>query len=163
MGQRYLKYSYKIRFSKLPPQNIFNNISVQRNPKNNLHIQNFLKILEKSIIKEGFRNPILISALKLNSIDSHYHTYSTGLRKQKFLNKLIPDEFKSKETILVCYKQGGSRLEIAQKYNLEVPCLISDFCNYFPDFDPLGENTIRELFKDSVSINYKHDGIVIKY
>lgn len=58
----------------------------------------FIK-LEQSILKNGFRNPIVITA--------------------------------SRRRIVTRY--GGSRLMIAQKHNLDIPCIIADFDEIFPE------------------------------
>jgi len=79
--------------------------------------------LEKSILKEGFRNPILVDA------------GSCRLMRKGIENPRLPIEMQQDhKKILTCNYSGGSRLMIAQKLNLEIPCIISDFINRFPDF-----------------------------
>lgn len=78
----------------------------------------FYNNLEASILKEGVRNPILVTA--------------GWCPERKILN--LPLEMQEDHSkILVCHSSGGSRLWIAQKYNLDIPCIVSDFCNMFPE------------------------------
>jgi len=77
---------------------------------------NFYNNLEKSILKEGFRNPILAKA--------------GWCLPKKYIS--LPDNMKNNfSELLICDSNGGSRLWIAQKYNLDIPCIISDFIDRF--------------------------------
>ena len=101
---------YKIKYIPNMDPNIVNNTLEltpskieSRNEENGF----FLK-LEKSILKDGFRNPIVVNA-KTEGIEPVH---------------------------------GGSRLWVAQKYNLVFPCVIADFDDIFPDaFEILGGPT----------------------
>ncbi len=85
--------------------------------------------LENSILKEGFRNPILVDA------------GSCRLMRKGIKNPCLPIEMQRDHTkILTCNYNGGSRLMIAQKYNLQIPCIISDFIDRFSDFKLLETN-----------------------
>lgn len=167
--KKHLKY--KIKYALLNPHDIFNNIEAKRNhvkKKANgtlaTHLVNFFDRLEASVLKEGFRNPILASALPYHSIDNYYKNYSINEKQERFLISYIPEKFNGEKPILVCHKQGGSRLWVAQKHNLKVPVLISEFCDYFPSLEDLDENQIRKLFKDEIiKIRYTSTGIMIDY
>ena len=70
--------------------------------------------LEESILAEGFRNPIII-------------TCGHPIRKKL---KHVPPEIRKinfKKWLLMEGFTGGSRLWVAQKHNIPVPCFINDF------------------------------------
>ncbi len=78
----------------------------------------FYDKLEESILKEGCRNPILIVA---------------GWCRENKLSHLPIEMQEDHKKILWCGSNGGSRLWVAQKHNLTIPCIISDFVNMFPN------------------------------
>ena len=131
---------YKVRYRMLPSKDIFNPIG----PDNTLskwtpprpRIDEYHRIdikyhkLEASILKEGIRNPILVIA----------GWYGDGQKWQ------MPKEWHDdKVKTLICWRNGGSRLWAAQRHNLDVPCLIADYVNMFPDDKEL--TSIEEIFK----------------
>jgi hypothetical protein len=70
--------------------------------------------LEKSILAEGFRNPLIITCgPPVKKKPYHLPPHLRGIEPEKLL--------------LLEGVTGGSRLWVAQKYNLKVPCLINDF------------------------------------
>lgn len=74
--------------------------------------------LEKSIVEEGFRNPLIITC---------------GTPRRRKLTHL-PPEMRSTPThewLLMEGTTGGSRLWVAQKYNIPVPCIVNDFTGKF--------------------------------
>lgn len=74
--------------------------------------------LEESVLKEGFRNPVVI-------------TCGDPVRRS-FKN--IPPEILHKpkqEWLLLEGVTGGSRLWVAQKHNIPVPCIINDSTGLF--------------------------------
>jgi len=92
---------YKIKYVSDMDSHLIDNAVCPSNDRiKRLNDENgfFIK-LEQSILNEGFRNPIAITAKK----DGIKCTY------------------------------GGSRLMIAQKHNLKISCIISDYDNIFPD------------------------------
>lgn len=107
---------YKVRYKILPSHSICN--ALQQPPAELLRKNKFYTELEKSILEKGFINPIMINAGFCPPIDH---------RKLPNAMKKNPSE------ILVCCKWGGSRLYIAQKHNLEIPCLVSDFIDRFDE------------------------------
>ena len=74
--------------------------------------------LEESILKSGFRNPLII-------------TCGYPIRKKR---THLPPEMRSldpKQLLLLEGVTGGSRLWVAQKHHIPVPCLINDFTGRF--------------------------------
>ncbi len=105
--------------------------------------------LEESILEEGFRNPLLIIAGSLGIVPSDQ------------LPKYMKEDT---EKILVCDSNGGSRLWVAQKYDMDVPCLVSDFVDMFPNFAKIeSTNEMKELYKDTPEmLKYNEEGLWIK-
>ena len=70
--------------------------------------------LEKSVLKEGFRNPLIITC---------------GEPKRCKIFNLPPEitRLPKERWLLLEGVTGGSRLWVAQKYNIIVPCIINDF------------------------------------
>jgi hypothetical protein len=66
------------------------------------------------------------------------------------LEKSITDGFRNPISVtakngeLFCKMHGGSRLYIAQKLNIDIPCLIADFNNIYSDFETI--NSFEELY-----------------
>ena len=78
----------------------------------------FYDKLEESILKEGFRNPILIKS-----------GWCSGITKRR-----RPPELKNNiKNLLVCDSLGGSRLYVAVKHNMKIPCIVADFVGRFSD------------------------------
>lgn len=96
---------------------------------------NFLNKLEESILSEGFRNPILIRC---------------GWVPDRILPRIPLEMQNDPSKILVCHSSGGSRLWVAQKHRLKIPCIIMDYSGRFSN-EILVEKTIEsvlEFFKD---------------
>lgn len=74
--------------------------------------------LEKSILTDGFRNPLIISC---------------GIPKRCKLHHLPPEIVKLplRERLLLEGVTGGSRLWVAQKHRIPVPCIINDYSNFY--------------------------------
>ena len=83
------------------------------NKKNGFYIK-----LEESILKDGIRNPILVSA----GWCSHRLHKRMPMYMQNDINK-----------VLICDRLGGSRMYVAQKHNMDIPCIVSDHVDMFPD------------------------------
>lgn len=96
--------------------------------------------LEESILKEGIRNPLIVTC---------------GLPLWRNIKHLPPEMMtKSQEQLLLLEGgTGGSRLWIAQKYNLEVPCIINDQTRHYR-LNPLISNTqdAKAYYKDDISL-----------
>lgn len=79
----------------------------------------FYDKLEESILKEGVRNPILVRCGWCPDV------------KIKDLPIIMQND---SSKILVCDASGGSRLMIAQKLDIEIPCIITDFTGRFSSY-----------------------------
>lgn len=144
---------YKVRYVEIAAHKIFNECGPEaagppgeddRNTKkrkkaaqkyiDRLNNKNgFYEKLEKSIIDEGIRNPILVNA---------------GYIPSRKLFKLPVEMKNDHNKILVCHHLGGSRLWVAQKLDMIVPCLVSDYCDMFSMYPALSDDEIMLLFKD---------------
>ena len=115
----------------LPSNAIFNCIG----PTDNLlKIKSeFYKRLESSILTNGFRNPILVCAGYCPNV------------YQRNMPKFMKDD---PNKILSCVKLGGSRLYIAQKHNLIIPCIVSDFKDICKGLQEYTNNELYQFFKD---------------
>ena len=74
--------------------------------------------LERSILAEGIRNPV---------------TVTCGLPRKRTVEHLPPEmrNLHPKLLLLLETTTGGSRLHICQKYNMEIPCIVSDWTGRF--------------------------------
>lgn len=93
--------------------------------------------LEQSMLEEGCRNPIVV----------------TGGLPRKRDHKLLPPELRDVDpaTLLILEgTTGGSRLHIAQKHNMIIPCIVNDWHDRFPNA-PLIEkpDDARRYYKDA--------------
>ncbi len=109
----------------------------------------FYRLLEESILSNGIRNPILVSS---------------GHVPEQKKDKVAPKNIQDINRLLFCFRQGGSRLWIAQKHNLSVPCIISDFNDNFSHLELLSnENDIMNKFLDQPKqIYFKKDGVEVE-
>lgn len=94
------------------------------NKKNGFYIK-----LEESILTEGIHNPIIVNA---GYVTAHLRSL-----------------FKQQTDFLVCDNNGGSRLRLAQKHNLTVPCIILDFIGKFAN-----DSNYTELFTSEDILRY---------
>lgn len=110
-------------------------VLVERQVKSRNDRDGFFKKLEASILKDGFRNPITVNA---------------GYIHPTCWRNLPPHITKSGlENFLVCVEWGGSRLYIAQKHNMTVPCLIVDYSGMFSNLPTIKTaKEISELYQD---------------
>ena len=121
--------SYVVKYAVIPSNQINNVIEpTEIRMKEMEEESQFFSKLERSILNQGFRNPIVIVANTATDIQARY---------------------------------GGSRLMFAQKHNIDIPCIIADFENVFPDAQVLNDaNEIRKQFIDQpLKIYYKPYGI----
>jgi len=101
------------------------------------------------------------AVLPSNSIENTMHPSEELIKEQnngeQFFIKLEKSVLESgivnpigiaakKDKIYVTY--GGSRLMIAQKHNLDVPCIIADFDNVFPEAKTIKEEEIPSYYKN---------------
>ena len=109
----------------------------------------FYTKLEESILKDGLRNPILVVA--------------GYCRENKLVN--LPIEMQEdRNKILWCGTNGGSRLWVAQKHNLPIECIISDFIDRFTEATLLEtEEDILKYYKDMPKrVHINPNGVAIK-
>ena len=149
---------YKLRYGILKSKNIFNECGPYSGGKpgwdedsiksrevvalrkiNGLNKQsNFYNNLEKSILKEGFKNPIIVNAGWCPKIRDRGHNDRLPLDMQEDHSK-----------ILSCNTNGGSRLWVAQNHDLDIPCIIVDYIDRFPEFPILEtKDDILSCYKD---------------
>ena len=147
-------WTYTARYIVIPSNLIFNECGPQsagprgwdenRVAKRKIASQNYIDTLnrrngfydklEESILKEGIRNPVLVAA---------------GWCPVSKISRLPPEMQEDHSKILVCHSSGGSRLWAAQKHNLDVPCIVSDFINRFPEGKILRtEQDVLDCHKD---------------
>ena len=170
--------TYNIRYVELDSNRIVNLCGPERLPvgwtpdiikKRQIETQKYIdrskefyEKLEKSILSEGLKNPILVTA---GFFSSQYFEANFGERqKQHDLWRRIPPDLQSnKEQVLICEKIGGNRLYLAQKHNLSVKCIVSDFVNMFDQYPLLKtEQEILSKFQDLPSkITLTSDGVWI--
>ena len=74
--------------------------------------------LEESILNEGIRNPVVITC---------------GYPKKRSIKHVPPEMLEKPESSLLLLEgtTGGSRLHIAQKYNMVIPCFVNDWTGRF--------------------------------
>lgn len=72
------------------------------------------ELLEESVLEEGFRNPIMVSA----------GTVDPGSPPGRSMEE-VPPRWRTPELIVSEYL-GGSRLWVAQRHALDVPCIVND-------------------------------------
>lgn len=90
--------------------------------------------LLKSVRKDGFRNPIMVSAGRLER------------RRQSEL----PPALRQREDLLVSEYLGGSRLWAAQQLGVDVPCIVNDYADVLPDAEVLrNEPQVLAKFTDA--------------
>ncbi|KKK71484.1 hypothetical protein LCGC14_2913440 [marine sediment metagenome] len=108
--------SYVVKYDILPSKMINNVLEPDQARIDQLEkLQKFFTKLEISILGEGIRNPIVITALSKDDITTRY---------------------------------GGSRLMIAQKHNMDIPCIIADFDNVFPEAKIIKEEEIPSYYEN---------------
>lgn len=140
---------YKVRYGSLPVNDIFNYIGPENGsfnlPKEDAQSRiarrlklgkDFYTDLEKSIRKEGIRNPILIYAGWMN--DGRWFRCPTYIKDQGM------------EKLLICVSSGGSRLWVSKQLGMiNIPCIIIDHIDRFTHFEEL--TTVDQMltkFKD---------------
>lgn len=151
-----------VRYAVLPPDRIFNLTSPRYLPEISLkwfgryhwhhyryeplrdlieahYINRFNEVsghyerLLESVRKDGFRNPIMVSAGRLE--------------RRKTVE--LPPALRQREDLLVSEYLGGSRLWAAQQLGVDVPCIVNDYADVLPDAEVLPNATaVLAKFKD---------------
>lgn len=158
-------FNYTIRYVILSPHKIFNMCGPEhagpyewddaglsaRRKNAQIYIETkkkFYTELEESILKEGIKNPILVAA---------------GYVPPRKFNMLPPEMKSDSSKILFCHSNGGSRLYIAQRYNIQIPCIVADFIDRFNNPEIKTEQELRSYYKDKpIGIQYWDHGVTIK-
>jgi hypothetical protein len=95
--------------------------------------------LESSILKEGIRNPVIITC-------GHPRRRSIEFLPPE-MRVLPPDKL-----LLLEATMGGSRLHIAQKHNINIPCIINDWTGRFKNQPRIrSESEARQCYADRPS------------
>lgn len=108
--------------------------------------------LEASMVKDGFHNPI-------NTI--------TGQPRDMYMRNIFPDivvpDYYDSLPLICTHTFGGSRLIIARKYNMLVPCLVYDYINAFPDATVIKSiNQLKELFTNAYHISSMQSPVIVR-
>lgn len=151
-GNRIVIPSCKYYSFTIPSEKIYNYSSPENEGSGHidrLNEQNgFFDKLEESILKNGIRNPILVSI---------------GWAPPAIFNRLPQDIQDNFNDTFICFIKGGSRLWVAQRNNIDVPCIVSDFIGKFSDQDDLDEEGVISCFRDGpVQIAHGDKGMVIR-
>lgn len=86
-----------------------------------------------SVARDGFRNPIMVSAGRLERREASE----------------LPPALRQREDLLVSEYLGGSRLWAAQQLGIDVPCVVNDYAGVLPDAEVLrNEPQVLAKFKD---------------
>lgn len=83
--------------------------------------------LLESVARSGFRNPIMVSAGRLERRNV----------------KELPPSLRTKEDLIVSEYLGGSRLWAAAKLGIDVPCIVNDYTGVLPE---------AEILPDAVAV-----------
>lgn len=159
---------YRVHYAQLPARDIFGMVgrcgggyntiwadwSDEGRRKRELIMQEFeqgldaitghYRKLEESILKEGMRNPIIITC---------------GLPVRRPI-ECLPPEMRSldpRDLLLLESTVGGSRLHVCQKHDMMIDCIINDWTGRFVNlFEIDTERAARQFFKDQPA-NLKFD------
>jgi len=107
--------------------------------------------LEKSILEDGFRNPVIITS---------------GLPRRRHKRYLPPELLNGAESDLLLLEgtTGGSRLHVAQKYDLTIPCLVNDWTGKFKNYPKIStEAQARNYYNDQPNlIKFEKSGAIVE-
>lgn len=116
---------------------------------NRAGVKKFFQNLEQSILQEGFRNPIIVTA---GLFSREYMKVDRHLNYIHYVTRIPPEQIHNIKRLITCERLGGSRLYIAQKYNMKIPCIINDFIGLVSDGQVLSnQQEILDCFIDKPS------------
>lgn len=151
-----------VRYAVLPPERIFNLTSPRYLPEisgawrgkyrwhhyryepvrdlmERHYVERFNQVsghyerLLESVRREGFRNPIMVTA---------------GMLDRRRCEELPPG-YRQREDLIVSEYLGGSRLWAAQRLGVDVPCIVNDHTDVLPDAEVLPDaDAVLAKFKD---------------
>jgi hypothetical protein len=96
--------------------------------------------LEQSILSEGIKDPVIVTC---------------GLPKKRSIKHLPPEMLDRpvQDLLLLEGTTGGSRLYIAQKYNMNIQCIVNDWTGRFKDHPKLGSaEQVKSLFNNPPAV-----------
>ncbi|KKN37867.1 hypothetical protein LCGC14_0759090 [marine sediment metagenome] len=147
-----MSWTYTTRYVVIPSKFILNECKPEIRAQNYIDTLNknngFYDKLEESILREGIRNPILVWA---------------GYYPPAKITRLPSEMQEDPNKILVCYDSGGSRLSVAQKHNMDIPCIIADFVDRFSEEKILEtEQDIFSCYRDwPATVEFNSHGVQI--
>lgn len=103
-------------------------------------LTNHFTKLEASMVKDGIIHPISVVT---------GHLRDMYLAKPREIEFLPPEKRDNMESLIYTHTFGGSRLSIAQKHNLIVPCVVHDFSNLFEDCEEVTASNYKKWFGDN--------------
>jgi len=98
--------------------------------------------LEESILKDGILHPI-------NCVTGHPR--DMYLKEKIDINHFPPWTHENIKDVVYSQTFGGSRLTIARKHNIKVPCVIHDFSNLFDNCEEVNIGNYKKWFGDNYS------------
>lgn len=141
---------YKVKYIALDARLIYNHLELSKAQQlQQEKEQQFFSKLERSILTEGFRNPISVALgkrifdLERSKPDQPdlFH-----FKKSIVLPRAVP--YVRDEIVYYCAMHGGSRLMIGQKHNLKIPCLVADFWDHLPEAPLTSYEEMFSKFRD---------------
>jgi hypothetical protein len=152
-----------VRYAVLPPERIFNLTSPRYLPEISLkwhgkyhwhhykyeplrdlveahYVRRFNEVaghysrLLDSVARDGFRNPIMVSAGRLE--------------RRKHIE--LPPALRNREDLIVSEYLGGSRLWAAAQLGIDVPCIVNDYADILPEAEVLRDvHAVLAKFTDA--------------
>jgi len=97
--------------------------------------------LEESILKDGIHHPINTASGRLRDV----------LLKKEVDSPIVfpPKCYENINDTIYTHTFGGSRLTVAQKHNIKVPCVVHDFSNLFTNEHQVTIKNYKEIFNDN--------------
>lgn len=139
-------FSYVLKYIEIPARSIYNfsgPYDIPTGDRNDAGMKmidqwncacGFYDRLESSIKSDGLRSPICINA---------------GAILPRWQCRL-PGSF-DLATTPICVDAGGSRLYVAQKLDMTIPCIVCDYTNMFPDAKVIdSDDELRSYFRDEI-------------
>lgn len=158
----------KLRYVELPPERIFNSLGIEnRTAWSNLgkHIgankwwteegiglrREFARLWIKYFDEQTGHFSLLEESIKKHGLQRPVSAIS-GPARDKFLRKMSParpayfPQEQALNEIIYIQPFGGSRITIAQRLGLIVPCAVHDFSNLFPNASEITSKNFRKWF-----------------
>lgn len=158
---------YNIHYGIINSKDIFNLIHHLRDHEKRrrekrlpTHMCIFFDEMKKSVMERGVLTPILTVLVPKIKEDENFAYYKITKHIERIRK---PIDFKLGEKILMCNKNGGTRLWAAQKENQKVPVIVSDFTKSIRGMHKcINEDCIMSHFKYRPGkISLLPDGVMI--